>query len=183
MKRKQIDDIEYLKEAFQKDAESTMKNVYTSYRAEFLAFARSYNLQEDDVLDAYQETHIALYQNLIDGKINYSSSTVKTYLFSIGKHKLLNTIKKLKGKEEVAYNDNLITNYTEYISEERNETLVMSIKALGNSCREILTLFYYRKYSIEAIMQAMQMKNENTVKAAKSRCLKQLKGMMNKNVD
>lgn len=180
MTRKEIDTIDYLKEAFREDAELTMKKVYTTYRTEFIGFARRHQLTEDDILDAYQDALIALYQNLVAGKITHSSSSVKTYLFGIGKHKLLNILKRQKNTPVVDLDERMLPAIKEHETAVLSEAVTDAIALLGDSCRQILTLFYYRKYSIEAIMTQMQMKNENTVKATKSRCLKQLKKLISK---
>ena len=47
--------------------------------------------------------------------------------------------------------------------------------ALGKQCQELLTLFYYRGYTIQEIMEAENYNSENVVKAAKSRCMKTLR--------
>lgn len=48
-------------------------------------------------------------------------------------------------------------------------------KGLGAKCQELLTLFYYRGYTIQEIMEKGDYNSENVVKAAKSRCMKTLK--------
>ena len=54
-----------------------------------------------------------------------------------------------------------------------------AINKLGGKCKELILLFYYKRYSIEAIMHQMGYKNENTVKAHKSRCMKSLEKIVN----
>ncbi|MEM9936719.1 MAG: sigma-70 family RNA polymerase sigma factor, partial [Bacteroidota bacterium] len=46
---------------------------------------------------------------------------------------------------------------------------------MGDKCRELLKLFYYRGFSIKEIVVETGYKDENTVKSYKSRCLKKLK--------
>ena len=48
-------------------------------------------------------------------------------------------------------------------------------KTLGKQCKELLTLFYYRGFTIKEILNKGDYNNENVVKSAKSRCMKTLK--------
>ncbi|MEM9545791.1 MAG: sigma-70 family RNA polymerase sigma factor [Bacteroidota bacterium] len=168
---KVVTDIEELRRAFRSNADHAIDAVYKEYRKAFINFAKSYNLPDDEVIDVFQETVIALYQNLQNDRVEKRQSSVKTYLFAIGKYKLINASKKQQRKTE--------QNGMETIENKESSTmhlnLQQSLRKLGDSCREILTLYYYRQYSIDAIMHTLSLKNENTVKAAKSRCLKKLK--------
>ncbi len=168
---KEITDIDELKRAFRSNAEKAIDAVYKNYRRAFINFAKSYNLPDDEMIDVFQESVIALYQNLQRNRVEERQSSVKTYLFSIGKYKLINAAKKLQRKMEQNEMETIVNNETGKM----DLNLQLSLQQLGDSCREILTLYYYRQYSIDAIMHRLSFKNENTVKAAKSRCLKKLK--------
>ena len=50
---------------------------------------------------------------------------------------------------------------------------------LGKKCQELLTLFYYRGFTIQEIMEAGGYNSENVVKSQKSRCMKTLKERIN----
>src|SRR5690606_36626853 len=52
---------------------------------------------------------------------------------------------------------------------------------LGKKCQELLTLFYYRGYTIKDIIETSDYTSENVVKSAKSRCMKTLKERINSN--
>jgi RNA polymerase sigma factor (sigma-70 family) len=54
-------------------------------------------------------------------------------------------------------------------------------KLLGEKCKEVLTLFYYRGLTIEEIAAFLNYNNKDVVKSQKSRCLKSLKDKMNGN--
>ncbi len=163
------------------DANRAMDGVYKSYRRAYIAFVKNKCDDKEVIIDSFQEAVIALYENIIEGKVEKNNSTVKTYLFAIGKNILIN-----KMKHESRYapiqdsfiteNDNSLTEIPQHVAK--------AFSQLGDSCQKILTLFYYRRYSIESIAQEMDMKNTNSVKANKSRCLKKLKQLANqKNTD
>ena len=169
-----------LLQALQTEGSKALEQLYVAYREDFLAFARRYETEEADILDVYQDAIIALFENVNSGKISSLKSTVKTYLFSIGKFKLIDRL-KAKGKmlptEEVdQWNDQIDNSFEEQEElTQRQLELKEAINELGEQCKELLTLFYYRQYSIEAIRLTMDYKNDNTVKANKSRCMKSLR--------
>lgn len=162
---------------------SALESVYQDYRNDFLRFALKYGLTEVECLDVYQDAIIALYENVQEGKLTKLTSSLKTYLFSIGKYILLNQLKakqKIVPESARAYDTELVEvpPFESIELDERQEQIQKALNNLGGQCRELITLFYYHRYSIRQIQVEMEYSNENTVKAAKSRCMKKLKGLM-----
>ena len=55
--------------------------LYELYRGEFVAFARrSFSLGETEAVEIYQESFVALYENIRRGKLTRLSPSLKTYL-------------------------------------------------------------------------------------------------------
>ena len=80
----------------QEEGMSALEEVYREYREDFLHFALRFGLSESECLDAYQDVMIAFYENVKEGKLTTLTSSLKTYLFSIGKYNLLNQLKNKK---------------------------------------------------------------------------------------
>ncbi len=155
---------------------------YESYREAYVNFARRYTDDQELIADSYHDAFIALYENIVEGRLTSLHSSLRTYVFSVAKYTLFAKLKK-RGKEistdeiteEVSLPSGLMDTS---LNDERIEEVRRAIQNLGNKCREILVLFYYRRYTIDAITHAMSYKNENTAKAHKSRCLKQLRELV-----
>ncbi len=160
-----------------------VEKLYAQWREEFLAFASRYGGSQDDVLDAYQDALIILYENVRKGKLTELSSSPKTYLFSIGKYTLLNSLKR-QGKQRTLVSEAVEqeVSWTPPDDElnDRQQRLMVALKGLGKSCQELIDLFYYQRLSIREIVAKTGLKNENTVKAQKSRCVKSLRANMQK---
>lgn len=163
-----------------------LKTVYLKHRAAFIGFAKKYPLDEATVTDIYQDAIIALRENAINGKLDNLKSEIKTYLFSIGKYMIY---KALKQKQKVY----LVDENTEFDSLKKDkdfrvdlvesltaeqQKLQTSFKTLGQKCREILTLFYYRGFTIDEITNELNYTNKDVAKSQKSRCLKSLKTLI-----
>ncbi len=162
-----------------------LKALYNMYRNAFLNFGKTYGLDEASLCDIYQEAFLALRKQAIRGKLDNLNSSLKSYLFGIGKHMIFDTLKKT---EKTVVLENPLRVVSDEIEEikidpvpaltKEQQLLRTFFKKLGKKCQMVLTLFYYRGLSIEEIVQLTDYENANTVKAQKSRCLKTLKQMI-----
>ena len=165
--------------------DDALKEVYLDNRLSFINFARKFQLEQDEILDIYQDTIIALHENFISGKVDKMRSSIKTYLFSIGKYKIYAYLRENKKMNLLNDNDIPGTEAHEYdfkINEnplsEQQKLMRNGLEKLGGRCRNILELFYYRGLTIDEIRIAENYENNNTVKSQKSRCMKKLKEMI-----
>lgn len=164
------------------DNQLLIKKLYHQYRAAFLGFGQRYNLGPDDLADIYQEAFIALRKHAINGKLNEVKSSMKTYLFGIGKYMIFNTLKARKAQLPLSQGLQLVGEEVKEVVLESNPGLTKEqqllrkyFKELGEKCQQVLTLFYYRGLSINEIALKVGYENANVVKAHKSRCLKSLR--------
>lgn len=163
--------------------EKTIADVYKEYRNGFLLFARRYDLDEAFILDIYQDSIIALCENAEKGHIDDLSVSLKTYLFSIGKYKIYAAIKDEQKKVAFADFENVQENWDNPFEDESDEDLLLlrqSFSQLGEKCREILKLFYYNEKKLDEITRIMKYENKDVAKSQKSRCMRQLKQLMQK---
>ena len=174
--------LEEFKTALRDKGTLALNNIYILYKEEFFNFCKRYKIADEDVLDIYQDAIIAFYENVQNGKLTELQSSLKTYIFSIGKYSVYNFMKK--DNKTVSFEKEHIENLDLSIISDRMESeskvaLVQeALKKIGERCRQVLILFYYHSYSIEALMHEMDYKNENVVRSHKSRCLKTLKEIL-----
>ena len=121
---------------------SALEFVYKSYKSEFLNFSQRYKIDNDDALDAYQDAVIAMYQNFVMNGLELTNSSIKTYLFGIGKHKIYR-IAKSKLKQLKIEND--IEEFEEIELKETDlnyyqKELAKLIGNISESCRELLNM-------------------------------------------
>ena len=163
--------------------ESALEKIYKLYKAEFVNFFKRYEISQQEVLDIYQDSIIVIYQKFVTEKTNLSKSSIKTYLFGIGKNKVYNHFKTKKiTTSEIK--DLEIRDREFQLKEEPSayeKLLAKNLKSISDSCRNILELFYYKNFTIKEIVLITDYKDENTVKSHKSRCLKTLKSLCKQN--
>src|SRR3546814_20515362 len=85
---------QYLLDKLRQDDLTALDEAYVRYKKGFFLFARTFSVPEEDIADVYQDTIISLYDNVKNGKIDTLTSSLKTYLFAIGRFKFYKQIER-----------------------------------------------------------------------------------------
>jgi len=155
--------------------------LYEAYRYDFVHFAKNYGLGSERAIDIWQDTIIAFYENATGGKITDLRSSLKTYLFSIGKYAMIDEHRRQRRQASFSDQGQELVEVLpdqRFTPDEPNEELDAAVNRLGEKCRQLLLLFYYDNFAVEAIADRMGYANENTVSAHKSRCMKKLRELL-----
>jgi len=178
-------------EDLKQGSQQTLRKVYEDNREKFINFARRYNLPQDDVVDVYQDAYVIFYNNVMSGKIETMTSSVATYLFSVGKFLIFDKLKKNTKKVgsnfdlAIVKEEDVILEAVEIDEQSlthEQELLRKHFSGLGKQCQELLNLFYYRGFTIKDILNQSNYNSENVIKSVKSRCMKTLKERINSNL-
>jgi len=162
-----------------------IKELYHRNRLAFINFGSSYGLDETDLIDIYQEAFIVLRSYALNGKLFKVKSSLKTYLFGIGKFMIYDRLKELN--RTIKFNPQLhiaddIQEIPAYFEESEltpeQKRLRIQFMALGKKCQELLTLFYSRGLSIDEIVEFSDYSSNSVVRSQKSRCLKNLRDLI-----
>jgi RNA polymerase sigma factor (sigma-70 family) len=154
--------------------------VYETYRKEFLHWiVKEYNCSTDDSQDIYQLTILVFYDNIKNGKLEHLVSSVKTYLFGIGKNMVMDLGRKAKRNtpidKERWLNDYLMDEPDNAPTEQMISSARKALVKLGEPCRQLIELFYYGKKTMEEITSELNYKNAETAKNQKCKCMKRLR--------
>lgn len=159
-----------------------LSEIYDEHRSAFLGWVqKSSNCSRDEALELFQTSIVILYENVISGKLT-KLDNVKSYLFTIGKNKMMEHFRKLKKTQHVEIKDNLLKSAIteEFEMEDENEDVFKisdALLQLGDPCKTLLENFYFRKMSLDEIAQEMDYKNTDTVKTKKFKCIQRLRKM------
>jgi RNA polymerase sigma factor (sigma-70 family) len=134
-------------------------DLYAAYRTDFIRFGcKKSGCTEEECADAFQEAVIALYENIRDRRLTEMNSSVKTYLFSIGKFKLINLQKRklLHGNfcsHELINGNTCDVNLME--NKSNNEHIKKQVEAfltdLSEEERIILDRYYIQEHPLKEI--------------------------------
>jgi RNA polymerase sigma-70 factor (ECF subfamily) len=161
--------------------EKPLLEIYKLHRNEFIKWSvKNFKANEEQAKDAFQDSVIAFHQNIISGKLIEFESSLKTYLFQIGKHKIINLLKK--ESRIVTYNDlvhvikgNELNDFMEEEDKIYNrEQISKAISKLPEDCQKLLKLHYFDDFDMESIARELNYKNADTAKSKKTICMKRL---------
>lgn len=154
--------------------------VYTQYKEEFCRWAmKEHQLSIAESQEIYQLAMLIFYDNIIQEKLEEIKTSIKSYIFQIGKYKIYD--KNRKKSYPVSPIDAFMLNLPQesgieekQIKEKQIHKINHGMKALGEPCSVILEMFYYLNKSMDEIAKAFNYKNTSTAKNQKYKCLKRL---------
>ncbi len=181
--------MDYIKE-IKNGNETVLLELYKLYRNEFLNWSFiHYKINKEDGKVIFQDTIIAFYNNVKSGTLIHLTSDIKTYLFGIGKFKIINFIKKQQRSVTFSDFDLLMVNEpitNEMIDKEENEFIKDTVKKYLNEqcedCKKVLELYYFKDLDMKTIAEEMGYKNADVAKKKKYECFKKLAEMVRKNL-
>jgi RNA polymerase sigma-70 factor (ECF subfamily) len=170
-------------EAIRNGNQRQLGRVYELYREEFLRWVlREYTTDPDDGKDIYQVSILALAENIRSGRLAQLTSSLKTYLFAIGKNLALDMARKKKNFIGLDAYEQLRTIAGEGDSSADDEAMLEAVRhameRLGQPCRQLIESYYYGRRSMEEIAQEMLYKNPETAKNQKCKCMARLRGLV-----
>ena len=167
-------------------------------RGRVLSYLRKqFSVSDDDLDDIFQESSMALFLNVRDGKLSTLTSSLGTYFMKV----CINQTLKFLGKNTKTMpliDDRRITNsdfvrddkiaelYGACIDAEeeekktRMELLVNNIIAsMTDTCKNILHGYYWDDFSTSTIADMFNFSDANSVKAQKYKCVKKFRDKYN----
>ena len=154
-------------------------HLYRLYRNDFIKWAqRKIGCREEDAKDIFQDVILSFYNKVLERKLTVIDSSLKTYLFAGGRNLLLNEIKK-QGKfvnlSDFEFTNDEITNIEKMENTHQDKEIInKALEELPNDEQEILKLFYFENYTLQAIAEKLGYKNANVVKTKKSNSMKKI---------
>jgi RNA polymerase sigma factor (sigma-70 family) len=160
--------------------------IYRQY-AELISFnvvTMGGSLQDGE--DIFQETVVTFIDIVRKSKFRRDSS-VKTFLVSVARNIWLNELKRKKSGDQRArifetsrgqIENDVLENLNR---RETKEQLLSLMDHLGESCRKILTLFYYENLPFEEIIGKMGYESEQVARNKKYKCMKELSDLIRNN--
>lgn len=164
---------------------------------------KKFSISDDDLDDIFQESSMALFLNIRDGKLTNLTSTLSTYFLRICINQALKSIGKQQ-KVVPLFDDSTITNKDEFRSDKidelyrlctededaervaQSERIVQNIiEVMPDTCKNIFKGYYWDNFTTSTIADMFGFANANSVKTQKYKCLQKFRNryneLMNKN--
>lgn len=140
-----------------------------------------YNFSQEQAEDVYQDSCIALYQNIVRGKLVKLTSSLSTYFTQIC---IFQALKKKRDDklneilEDRQYDNSkvdVLLGLDGGYSLKQQMAMADIVNHMPPPCDVILWSYYYDNMKMTEIASVIDYKNSDTVKAKKAQCMKKLK--------
>lgn len=156
--------------------------LYAEHRAAFVKWAlQQYKVREEEAADAFQEAVIVLYRKANGDALSQLNCSLRTYLFAVGRNQLLTRMRMLRRQEELDEEfhgipqELLATNGMDEQEKEATAKLVRQrLAELKPDDRRVLELYYLEGKDMDAVAEALGLKNRNVAKKKKHFALQRL---------
>ena len=128
------------------------------------------NGTEEEAKDIYQDALIVFWQKVSKNELVLTSK-ISTYLYSICQNLWR---KELDRKKRHSNEENEGKEFYDGDRKERIQIINNCIQALGDTCRQVLTFYYFDELSMTDIAEKMGFANADTAKTKKYKCKKEL---------
>lgn len=175
---------EKLIEAIRQNDERVLKWIYQKNypKVQQIVLANSGTVEQ--AKDIYQETFLVFWMNIKTKKfIPVNESAISGYIYQISKNKWLDTVRSQSFKKTV-YPD-ILPEKMEVEVDDNESSLVRIENAfakMGDTCRELLTRFYYQKDNLTTLAVHFGW-TEATAKNNKYRCMEKLRASLKSETD
>ncbi len=127
---------------------------------------------EEDAKDIFQDALVVLYKKVNSTEFVLSAS-LTTYLNAIAKNLWLTDLRRRKKLPE----DKSSTDIADVVTDEETGFTIATtaFNLLGEKCRQLLMLFYFKKKSFKEIAGILAFTDEKSAKNQKYRCIQKAK--------
>lgn len=148
------------------------------------AMVRNYVLNnngvQEDAEDLLQEALVVLWQNVRKPGFELTSK-ISTYIMAVVKNQWLKQLgknKRMAGEEQISP---YLHSETPVAGKELDYKIVReALDEIGETCRNVLVMFYFDGFDMDTIAQNLGFNNSDTAKAKKYQCFKKLEELMKK---
>lgn len=165
--------------AIQRNDDLVLRRLYQDGFPKVMKFVWENQGSEEEAKDVFQESFLAMWQNVKKGAFVPANETaVQGYLFQIAKNKWLDILRSQRRKLMVVVDEipeQMEQDHTD--SEQYFTQLEKAFSRLGDTCRQLLTKFYFQKESMASLAAHFGW-NEATAKNNKYRCMERLRSSL-----
>ena len=158
--------------------QKVLGKLYRQYRSEFLAWMTAkYACSRDEARDIYQNTMLTLSQKAQNGGLETLNSSLKTYIYGIGKNKYKEYRRQYDRHSplEKQAEDLIPAAEPDVVDEEMVRLARQCLEQLGEPCKSLLELYYFHGLSMDEIKKHLIYRNAHTARNMKYKCMQRLK--------
>ncbi|MDN4165321.1 RNA polymerase sigma factor [Cytophagales bacterium LB-30] len=157
-----------------KGDEQALDFLYKKHYRMMQRLVTSNNGSEEEAKDIFQDALIAFWQKVIGGEF-VLTSRISTYLYSICQNLWR---KELDRKSRLSHEEKDGEVFMQGDQQEKARIIHQCIEDLGDTCKKILTYYYFDGRSMDEIAELMGFANSDTAKTKKYKCKQKLDSLV-----
>ena len=154
----------------QRGDEKVLEYLYKKYFKMMSNIIMKNNGTEDEAKDIFQDALIVFWQKVTSNNF-VLTSRVSTFLYSVCNNLWL---KELSRKSRFTSEESETPDVVDYDRQERIDAINQCISKLGETCRSLLSFYYFDELSMIDIAKKMGFANADSVKSKKYKCKQEL---------
>lgn len=155
----------------QKGDESALDYLYRKHYKVMLKMIVKNSGTDDEAKDIFQDALIVFWEKVVGGKLVLTAK-ISTYLYSICQNLWRKELdRKSRNSGELSQDP---ADHFDPDRQERIQVITQCLDRLNESCRQILTYYYFDKLSMNDIADKMGFANSDTAKTKKYKCKQEL---------
>lgn len=162
---------------FEEENRQMVQSAYYGLREPFCNWIGNMGkLTIEEKIMYYHDAFSITFENAVQQKVNFQKTSVKTYLFSVGRNLYLADLRKQGRKLPIDdYAENL--EIDEALIAKRDKILHMehALNQMGEPCKSIILDFYFHKVNMQAIAAKFGYQHDGIARNKKYKCLQTLK--------
>lgn len=171
-----MDDLTVL-QLIKKGDESALEFLYKKHYRMMAKLVMRNSGNEDDAKDIFQDALVIFWQKVANNQLELTSK-ISTYLYSVCQNLWR---KELDRKARHTTEEADVADSFDPDRKERVEIIDKCLKNLGETCRNVLTLYYFDRLSMSDIAIKLGFANADTAKTKKYKCKQELDKMIRMN--
>jgi len=163
-----------------------LKEIYRKHRNACMTWLQdTFQIDTEDSKEIFQSSVIAIYDNVMNGNLMSLEGSLKTYLYGIARNKYREyrralTLRMDKERKTRQSNHKIATE--KLLLESRINHIDAVLYSMGDPCKRILQMYYYKRKSITEVGDQLGYKNAERVKNQKYKCLKRLQKLIHHHI-
>lgn len=154
--------------------ERSLDYLYEKYYGMMTKLVMRNSGTEDEAKDVYQDALIVFWQKVKNDQLVLTSK-ISTYIYSICQNLWR---KELDRKKRLSNEESDGSQIMDFDKKERIEIINKSVQQLGDTCRKVLSYYYFDNMSMTEIAEKLGFANADTAKTKKYKCKKELDNMI-----
>lgn len=156
---------------------------YQRYRQEFVLWMRkTYSCSDEQARDYYQETFCRFLIMIQSGRLTHITSTIKTYLFGIGRNVFNEQNRKNSRFDREIDEEKVADDLEDRLKKEEREMeyhlIEKSLQQLDKKSQRLILMVYHENRQMEYIAEKLGYKNAASAKNQKYKCMEKLRKML-----